>query len=69
MKRSLYFELCAYAFFQVLKRYKTGKKEFNSVKRQVGALSKTDRFFIIDMAAQQWIRKRKLKKDFNDKVY
>ena len=60
MNRSIYFELCAYAFFQVWGRRRHSSKELNEIKQQIAELSKQDRFLLLDIAARKWFRKRKL---------
>ncbi|OGT46430.1 MAG: hypothetical protein A3F17_08595 [Gammaproteobacteria bacterium RIFCSPHIGHO2_12_FULL_41_15] len=60
MNRSVYFELCAYAFFQVWEKRHHSKKEINGIKQQIAELSKQDRFLLLDIAASKWFRKRKL---------
>lgn len=60
MNRSAYFELCAYAFFQIRKRKHRTSKEHNEIKRQIASLSKQDRFLLLDIAAQTWSKRRKL---------
>lgn len=60
MNRSVYFELCVYAFFQVWKRKNYSVREFEEIKQQIATLSKQDRFLLLDIAAKKWFEKRKL---------
>lgn len=60
MNRSVYFELCIYAFFQIWGKKYHSKKEFDEIKQQIAELSKQDRFLLLDIAAKTWFRKRKL---------
>ena len=60
MNRSVYFELCAYAFLQVWERRYCSPKERHDIKQQIAELSKQDRFLLLDIAARKWFRKRKL---------
>ncbi len=60
MNRSTYFELCAYAFFQIWEKKYRSQKERSEIKQQITELSKQDRFLLLDIAAKKWFSKRKL---------
>lgn len=61
MNREFYFDLCTYAFLQLWdKKYRSSEKS-GEIRDQIIKLSKKDRFLLLDLAAEKWVRNKKLK--------